>query len=130
MLTELAEMHWRDAVIRIAQTLAVSIILSAAIALVFKRDSFAESMFASFIIFHGAVSPLVLATPLDVQATAGRYIVSILLNFLFFLFPVTILYKTLYGPLLIFGYDYFAGIILYGLMTGAATISYFSKRMR
>lgn len=121
---------WREAGGRIAQAFAASIAFSALIALVFRGESFGATMLASFLMFHGAVSPIVLASVSGHQVTVRHYLAMILVDLIVLLIPATILHKVIYGPLLFYYYDYFAGVILYALMTGVITVLQLTRRIR
>ena len=123
-------MLWRDTPIRLAQALAASITFSVLIGLTWSGNAFPRAALAAFIMFHGGVSPAVLGITLESRRSLLRYATAYVSNFVIIIIPTTIVYKELFGPTIFVTYDFFAGIILYGMSGSLVLIMLFSNKFR
>jgi hypothetical protein len=110
------------AICRIIQVTAASLAFSGIIAIIWSGNHFFKTALASFVLFHGGFSPIALGITPPVRNFLRKYLLEYAVN-LVILLIATVLYKYVYGSLLLLSYDWFAGIILYLVMGGARVVA-------
>jgi hypothetical protein len=118
---------WRQSALRILITVAGSVGFSALIALIWSGDAFLQTALAAFLVFHGGTSPVLLMAESEAQKPLRQYVAAYATNLLVTMLPTTIAYRVIYGPLILYSYDYFVGLVLYLIM---GTVMIISGRVR